>query len=702
MTETRTCPQCGAAAPAGIKFCGACGFNMAQGATSPPGGAKPKRTMIGMQVPVGTSGAPPSAPSPAAPPGPAPTAPSSPAAAQPAPTTPPGASPKGAAASKAPQRTMLGMPAVGRPPGAQDAPPSTPSPGAAVPGGGSPPPAQAPPAGAPDPHGQTPAAGVALPAQRTAAPGKGAAQRTMLGMPAVQAPPPGGSPSPATPPTGGAGPAQAPAPAKTPGAGPVHPSAGEVAAPAGPTKRTMLGMAGVASAGVPGPAGAPGAGAPAGAGPAGGEAQGAPAAFAPAAGSTPSPDADADSWDEPVGRQPGRLRLGLGLGLAAVALLLIGGGLVAYVVLGSGPDLRAAVVQTDEGEALRVDVPGAPDGTRVRFAGQQQDLEAARAHFPLTGSGLAVGDNKLVVDVVYPDGRVEEVRITLTLDYRVRAELDALDETPSSFTLRVDAPPGSQVVLDGEPLALDVRGKGSRRVPVGDLDESAGPDGTFEHQAEYRIELPEGEPASGTVRTRIPYTTLQIDKPGHDVITDREVVEIAGAVHPNATVEVDGEDVEVTGGRFLTQYALEETGEHTVTIVAHQAGRVPRRDTIRIRRVADLLEAARDFRADEGLGYARIAQNPNIYRGRKIEMTGRLYNVEVGGGKSVLQMLVKDCPKGERCPLWIQYDAATDLTVQSWARVLGEVAGEQQFRAESGRVLTVPRVHAKLVLPADK
>ena len=63
-------------------------------------------------------------------------------------------------------------------------------------------------------------------------------------------------------------------------------------------------------------------------------------------------------------------------------------------------------------------------------------------------------------------------------------------------------------------------------------------------------------------------------------------------------------------------------------------------------------------------------------------------------------MLARDCPRGSRCPVWVTYPAATDATLDSWVRVLGTVAGEQQFRAESGRIMSSPRVDAAFVLPA--
>ncbi|MFW6052009.1 MAG: hypothetical protein ACODAU_12605, partial [Myxococcota bacterium] len=433
------------------------------------------------------------------------------------------------------------------------------------------------------------------------------------------------------------------------------------------------------------------------------------AAPTPPAGAGPqSPEAwssFSSSHDDAPVALPGRrgpsvraLLLGAGA-LAAVALVA---GLVALWVLRSGPDLRARVVQTDRGEALQVEVPEAPQGTRVRFDGREAELEAGRVRFPLSADDLSVGDNELSLDVVSPDGDVTEAALTLTLDYRVYTELDGLDDDPPALSVVVHAPPGAEATVDGQAVDLGSDGRGRRRVAMEEHAPAEGPDAAYEHASEYRIALPDGEPAAGTVRARIPYTTLQLDRPGREVLTDAEAVEIAGAVHSAARVTVDGDPVEVTDGRFVLRYPLPETGVHEVAVVAHQPRRMPRRRTIRIERVADLNAAAEGFPADQDVTYAKLVQNPAIYRGRKVDMTGRIYNVEVGGGKSVLQMLVRRCPAGERCPLWVTYDAATDLTVQSWARVLGEVTGEQQFRAESGRVMSVPRVHAKLVLPVKE
>ena len=41
-------------------------------------------------------------------------------------------------------------------------------------------------------------------------------------------------------------------------------------------------------------------------------------------------------------------------------------------------------------------------------------------------------------------------------------------------------------------------------------------------------------------------------------------------------------------------------------------------------------------------------------------LEGLVYNVDVSRGRSVLQILASGCPRGERCPLWITYNGATE------------------------------------------
>ncbi len=381
-----------------------------------------------------------------------------------------------------------------------------------------------------------------------------------------------------------------------------------------------------------------------------------------------------------------------------VIVLLVGGGLLAYATMTSGSDLRASVVQGADGEMLQIEVPGAAAGTRLRFHGHEQPLEAGRARFPLSADDLSIGDNELTVDVLAPDGSVDTRTISLLLELRVRADLGPLAGAPPAIDVVVEAPRGSEVTLDGDALALDSAGRGTRRYEIDPASASA--EGVVEHVVRYRVVPPSGDAAQGELRTRIPVTSLQIDRPGEQLVTERDSVEIAGAVAPGSTVTVAGEAVEVRLGRFLTTRSLPAPGEHTIEVVARTPGKAPRVARLRVRRVESLEAEAARFEVDRDLTYARIAQNPATYRGRNVAFEGVVFNVDVRNGRSVLQILVSDCPAGTQCPLWVTYPAATDAENRARVRVLGTVHGEQQYRSQSGETRTVPRVDAIFVLPA--
>ena len=497
-----------------------------------------------------------------------------------------------------------------------------------------------------------------------------ASNRTMLGMAMPMAGQAGAAPQPA-----GAAPQPAPAQA-----------APAKAAPGPTTNRTMLGVAVQ-----PGAGGAPAAPAPAAAMPgyAGQAAQPAPYG---------APAAEDPYYPEPPRKKS---RVGLFVGLLFLLLAAAGAAAAAYFFFASGTaNVRATIVSTETGESLQVDVPEAEPGTKLRFNGVESELEAGRAAFPLAEDRLQLGDNNFVVDVIGPGGSVEQAQIVVSVPYRVRADLSALEDEPPTLRMVVDALPGSTVSLDEESVTLDANGHGSREYPLDSGDDSP----HLERVVRYRVVVPEGQPADGQVTTRIPFATLQLDRPGASSLTDKERLEVVGAAHPEARVTLDGEAVELNGeGRFRTYLEIGEVGSSEHVVVAHQAGRAPRRRTLQVRRVADLRQEAASYPVDADITYAHLTQNPDAYRGHKAAFVGRVYNVDVGDGKSVLQMIVRDCPTGQRCPIWVNYDGATDAEINSWVRAVGELAGEQQFRSPSGQVISVPRIDAVFVLsePAE-
>jgi hypothetical protein len=403
------------------------------------------------------------------------------------------------------------------------------------------------------------------------------------------------------------------------------------------------------------------------------------------------PYVKAESTLPPVrtGIAPGKL-------LLVAVLLLAAIGLAVLATMRGGPEVRVHVASEAGHDTLQFEVPGAVAGAKLRFGGQEHALAAGRASFALGADAIRVGENVVLYDLVEPGGAVESGKITLSVDYRVTIDTAPLRAGKAAVDVVVAARPGSQVWLDGQPLALDAQGRAVRSDPL----ELTASSSELEHVVRYRVQPPAAEATVGELRTLLSVTRLAIDRPGDVLVTDRDVVEIAGEVEPGAIVSIDGRPVEVLQGRFLHRLSLPAPGEHKPVIVAMAEGKAPRTLVLHLTRVTDLALAAKAFKPDATISYVKLAQNADIYRGQQVELEGRVYNVSVQSGQSALQVLVRACPAGKRCPLWVSYPAATDFTVDSWVRVLGTVEGEQAFVSETGEQKRVPKVQAAFLLPA--
>ena len=381
--------------------------------------------------------------------------------------------------------------------------------------------------------------------------------------------------------------------------------------------------------------------------------------------------------------------IGAGVGVFAAILCAV------FFFIRPEPRAHLSVVTGADGDMLVVEVHEAAAGEHVRFAGTDSPLVAGKATFPLRAESLHLGDNTFPIDIIAAGGSVHSEDAVLALEYRVRADLAGLANSPASIAVVADVPVGAKLEIDGTDVHVDAKGHASKNFSV---DAAHVHGGAIAYDLKYRVELAQGAVHEGTVSARVPYTTLQIDRPGLSLITDKDAVEIAGLADATATVTIDGVAVASDHGRFLERVPLADVKEYSFHVVARSAGKAPHEEVIAVKRVADMNAEAAGFPVDSDLTYAKIEPNPNVYRGRGIAIEGRVYNVDLRAGQSVVQMLAKDCGRGRRCPVWVTYPAATDATVDSWVRVVGRVAGEQQFRAESNQVRTVPRIDAAFVL----
>lgn len=602
-----------------------------------------------------------------------------------APVAPP--PPEPAPARPAPQKTMLGfVPGLG---GAPGAPPA---------------------AGAPMPiHAPEPADSQlhteeirAVTAADVGAAKKAAPQnKTMLGMAidqaALRASLPGAAPEGPRDPGPGAQPAYQGVPprsreATAVGVGPqrapqqaapaAQPAAPEPAKkkPVGPSNRTMLGMNA----------------------PAAGKAR-------PAAAAAPSEGGeggvDTDSQEISIAGLPSKRRgRGVWIALLIVGFLLFAGtaaGLGYYRLSHRATPVTASVTQGEGGESLRIEVAGAAEGMQLRFRDVERPLVGGRAEFPMAAGDLHVGANALTMELVHADGTREPISVTLTLEYRVRADLTSLSATPPAITVVVEAVPGSTMTVGGQAVTLDANGRGSVAVPTAQL--ATGDAGWLVHRAEYVVTPPGGAaPANGTLETRVPLAQLELERPLDGAVTDRDRLEFVGRAGPNARVRIgDASVVADASGRFSLEVPLPVAGSDgstPVAIEATQTERAPRSVTVTVHRVADLTRATDAYAIDRTIDYTRLVENPTALQGRSASFIGQVYNVDRFEGRGVLQMLVRDCRRPDRCPLWVTYSPSVGIAPPAVVRVFGVLSGTQQFRAESGETRSVPKLDAQFVI----
>ena len=365
----------------------------------------------------------------------------------------------------------------------------------------------------------------------------------------------------------------------------------------------------------------------------------------------------------------------------------------------SSSDVQVSVVAGESGEAMMFRVLDAPSGTTVEFGDQEQPLKSGEARFPLSQDSLVVGDNVVPATIVYPDGESLSLRVPLHVDYRLFVDTAPLRAGKASVDVVIAASDGTRVLLDGEEIALDDQGRGIQSHPVDVVE--GGRAGVIDHVVKYRVEPRRGEPIIGELSTKIPVTMLQLDSPGRTVVTDGTSVQLAGAVAKGTTITVDEAPIRVNeDGRFLHILRLPEPGHYTPRVVAQAPEKAPLAITLDVTRVKDLEAAAAAFNADSSLTYDLIAQNPAMYKGQRVDFDGRVFNAKTENGRGVLQMLVRDCAQGRQCSLWVTYPALSRVSNDSWVRVLGTVAGQQQFRSQRDEIVTVPKVEAIFLLPS--
>jgi hypothetical protein len=386
-----------------------------------------------------------------------------------------------------------------------------------------------------------------------------------------------------------------------------------------------------------------------------------------------------------------------------VAVLAVAGG-AAALFLGRSPAAESplqAQVETNPGGALAmvVTVPGMPAGTMVRYAGQQQSLDAqGRARFTLDGLGNRVGAIDLPLEVVPANGEPQRRTARIVLAYRVEPDLANLAAERPSLQLVFHVVPGSQLFLNDQPVATDrTSGLGAARIDNLAPIPVDGPD-ALASTYNVRVVAPDGTVATGTYQLRVPRTPLLLERPARgQLLTASERVVVRGRAPGATRVTLEGAPVELRGDTFTTLVPVANVGRQSLTLVAYSRTGAPAQARIDIERVApgDRGAVARFLDGAAAVDWSQSGPTA----GQRVRLRGRVLGAprEWEGGQAFQLVVAERGCEASRCLVWVDIEPGHAPAEGASVQVVGTVVGRRQSVTASGERRSDPVVHAALV-----
>jgi hypothetical protein len=419
---------------------------------------------------------------------------------------------------------------------------------------------------------------------------------------------------------------------------------------------------------------------------------------------TPAPPPFVD--DVPVPRPPARAKpkgIPLSIVIALIAGLVVVGGTVIFLLrpapkpMGVQPRLDA-----QGNEVLHLTCDDCPDGTTVTLgessAPTTVEFKAKEADLPLV-TRLHVGENNLTVKINRAgSGRDEEVKLVVPLGFFIRPDLDGIGGKPPVITVRVAAAPGTDVKVDGKPLALDPSGNGAYSIDV--TADTEGPTDdvrVLDRKIPYEVVMKgETAPQGGVVTARIAVVALRVDSPlGHRVI-DSPSFTVAGQTVAGATVTVGGQAAPtLPDGSFAATLPSPPVGsESAIDVRATAEGRAPRTVHAMVRRVASLDAEAKAADATALVTYDQIAPDVASKVGAHALIAGEVVESRVTGHQTIA--LVSDTHGCKVGPCLARVIAAEDAKMPRGAQVRAYGTVTRAVTTSSGK--TVPELEADFVV----
>jgi hypothetical protein len=402
----------------------------------------------------------------------------------------------------------------------------------------------------------------------------------------------------------------------------------------------------------------------------------APAAYAPPPAAEPWAPPSAPSRREPRAPAQAEPKSPALIALAAGGALALGA--IAFALLWKNPPPLTAQPRADASgkDVLHLTCASCADGTQAKIDGVVATFAHGAVDVPLAHP-LGVGENHLTVVIDRPgNGRDESVPLVVPVAYRVRPDLSALDASPPSLRIAVEAQPGASVAIDGKPLALGADGHASYAFDVsaecaGFSDDAK----TIERTIAYTITPRGGSKDDGQVGVRVGVVPLHLDAPGTRPIVDAATVLVAGRTARGAAVTVGGKPAQVAADGSFTFAASVQPGESDLEVRASAPGMAPRTGRVHLQRVASLAVEAREFAAKAKLSISDLSADPGKHVGEPIVVAGEVIESRAASHQTVVLLDTQPCTE-KSCLVRVVRPGDATLARGEHVRAFGWVTGE--------------------------
>jgi len=388
---------------------------------------------------------------------------------------------------------------------------------------------------------------------------------------------------------------------------------------------------------------------------------------------------------------------------AAVALisgLLLAAAAAAFAVLWRSPaPLRAeARVDSSGTDLLHITCATCPDGTELRIGEAKAKVMGQTVDLALANP-LGVGENVFTVDVDRPaNGRDEKVSLVVKIGYRIRPDLAALEAERPLLRIAVEGAPLAKIAIDGKLLDLGPDGKATYDIDISAECTGLADDAkTIERAVSYSVAGASGGAEQGVVSLRVAVTPIRLDSPSAHAVIETDHFLLAGRVGRGGRLVAGGQPVGVAvDGGFSRMLLASELGELEMPLRASIPGLAPRIATLRIKRVERLAEEARVFSASSPLTYAELSAEVSKHIGEPVALAGDVVEARLQGARNLALLDVQKGCARPPCVARVVLSGDDTVTRGDRLQVFGHVTRAISAKGES--TATVPEVEGDFFL----